>query len=180
MKFAYNKKIDEKCWLRYNRFVAVHKNIWGRDPKAKGIIQISKANFDIDIGDIIKVYEKFFKIKVNIKGYIVTTPYSMINDDGVFSESKRTIFYSIYNQPIWTVMAHEIFHIFFEKYTKRNVPNYEESKEYFTVIINDIFGKNISQGYPNHQKIRKQIFKKWKSTHSIDACIALLGLTKSS
>jgi len=174
MKFTYNKKIDEKCWSRYDRFAMMHKNIWGRDLKGKGIIQVSRANFEIEVGDIIRAYKEIFKIRVFIKGYIVTTPYSMIDDDGVFSKNKSAVFYSIYNQPVWTVMAHEIFHIFFEKYTERDIPNYEESKEYFTVILNDIFGKNVSQGYPNHQNIRKQVFNKWRKTRSIDACISVL------
>lgn len=174
IKFTYNKKEDKKCWLRYNQFIKLHKNIWGRESKNKGIIKINKANFEVDINDIVKVYEKIFKIKVNIKGYIVTTPYSMINDNEKFSKDKSTIYYSIYNAPIWVVLAHEIFHIFFEKYTKRSLPNYEESKEYFTVIINDIFEKNVSQGYPNHQEIRKVIFEEWIRTKSIDNCISII------
>ncbi len=63
-------------------------------------IKINEADFEIDLSDIINAYRKIFNINIKIEGYIVTTPYSMINDDGVFSKNKSVIYYSIYTGPI--------------------------------------------------------------------------------
>ena len=171
VKFTYNKKIDNKCWKRYNAFLKENKTVWGLSKTIKPIIDIKKADFVMDVTDIMKKYEKIFDTMVKIKGYIVTTPFSMINDDGPTTKN-GTIYYSIYTQNPSVVVAHEIFHIFFEKYTNRDIPNYEEAKEYFTVIMNDLFGSNVSGGYPNHQQQRNKIFKVWKKNHSIDDCVS--------
>lgn len=173
IKFSYNKKQDRKCWKRYNNFIKKNKTVWGISRKIKPIIKIKKANLEMQVGDIASKYKKIFNINVKIKGYIVTTPFSMINDDKEFKK-EGVVYYSIYTSNPSIVMAHEIFHIYFEKYTKRNIPNYDEAKEYFTVILNDIFGKEVSKGYPPHQKIRKKIYKKWKETRSIDECIKVV------
>lgn len=173
MKFTYNKKQDRKCWKRYNSFIKKNRTVWGISRKIKPIIKIKNADIEMRVGDIASKYKKFFNLSVKIKGYIATTPFSMINDDKKFKK-EGVVYYSIYTSNPSIVMAHEIFHIYFEKYTKRNIPNYDEAKEYFTVILNDIFGKEVSKGYPPHQKIRKRIYKKWKETRSIDECIKVV------
>lgn len=173
IKFIYNKKQDRKCWKRYNNFIKRNKTVWGISRKIKPIIKIKNADIEMRVGDIVSKNKKIFNISVKIKGYIVTTPFSMVNDDKKFKK-EGVIYYSIYTSNPSIVMAHEIFHIYFEKYTKRNIPNYDEAKEYFTVILNDIFGKEVSRGYPPHQKIRKKIYKKWKEARSIDECIKIV------
>jgi hypothetical protein len=173
IRFIYNKNVDRKCWKRYKEFIKNNGTVWGSTKSIKPIIEVKKAEFDIDVSEIITKYEDIFGFKVKIKGYLVTTPYSMINDDGKLKKD-GIIFYSIYTPNPSVVLAHEIFHIFFEKYTLRNIPNYDEAKEYFTVIINDIFNTDASKGYPKHQKIRKKIYDVWKNNHSIDDCILLL------
>lgn len=173
IKFTYNEDIDKKCWRRYRAFIRNNGTVWGSSKSIKHIIEVKKADFYVDVSEIVAKYEKIFDFKVRIKGYLVTTPYSMINDDGK-PEKDGVVYYSIYTSNPSVVMAHEIFHIFFEKHTMRNIPNYEEAKEYFTVIINDIFNTDASKGYPYHQKIRKKIYNYWKKNHSIDDCISLL------
>ncbi len=173
IKFTYNRKEDGKCWKRYNSFIKKNKTVWGISRKIKPIIKIKNADMEMQVGDILGKYKKIFNINVKIRGYIVTTPFSMINDDRKFKKD-GIIYYSIYTSNPSIVIAHEIFHIYFEKYTKRNTPNYEETKEYFTVILNDIFNNEVSKGYPLHQEIRKKIYKKWKETRSIDECINYL------
>jgi hypothetical protein len=173
IKFTYNKKEDQKCWKRYNSFIKKNKTVWGISRKINPIIKIKKADLEIESGDIISKCKKIFKIAIKIKGFVVTTPFSMINDDEEFKKG-GIVYYSIYTSNPSIVIAHEIFHVYFEKYTKRNIPNYDEAKEYFTVILNDIFGKEVSKGYPLHQEIRKKIYKKWKETMSIDECIKVV------
>ena len=41
--------------------------------------------------------------------------------------------------------------------------------------MNDIFGKEVSKGYPNHYDIRAKILNIWKNTHSIDECIKIVS-----
>lgn len=173
INFTYNKKTDRECWYRYKNFIKQNGTVWGLTKNIKPVIYIKKINLEIDVTDIIEAYKKIFSFDVKIKGYIVTTPFSMINDDKKISK-KGVIFYSIYTSNTSVVMAHEIFHIFFEKYTQRKITNYDEAKEYFTIILNDIFGVKISKGYPKHQKIRRKIFQVWKRTKSIDQCLATL------
>lgn len=175
IKFTYSKKQDRGCWKRYNNFIKINRNVWGISRKIEPIIKIKKTDLEIEAGNIISKCRKIFKISIKIKGFVVTTPFSMINDDKEF-EKEGIVYYSIYTSNPSIAMAHEIFHIYFEKYTKRNIPNYDEAKEYFTVILNDVFGKEISKGYPPHQKIRKRIFKKWKETKSIDECIKVVWI----
>lgn len=174
IKFIYNKEEDRKCWKRYNNFIKKNKTVWGISRKIKQIIKIKNANMEMRVSDIVSKYKKIFNMDVKIKGYIVTTPFSMINDDRNFKKN-GIIYYSIYTSNPSVVIAHEIFHIYFEKYIKRNIPNYEEAKEYFTVILNDIFNSEVSKGYPLHQKARKIIYKKWLETHFIDECIKVLN-----
>ncbi len=173
IKFTYNRKEDRKCWKRYNSFIKKNKTVWGISRKIKPIIKIKNADMEMQVGDIVGKYKKIFNTDVKIRGYIVTTPFSMINDDRKFKKD-GIIYYSIYTSNPSIVIAHEIFHIYFEKYTKRNIFNYEEAKEYFTVILNAIFNNEVSKGYPLHQEIRKKIYKKWKETRSIDKCINYL------
>jgi hypothetical protein len=174
VKFTYNKEIDSKCWKRYKTFIKKNGTVWGSSRSIKPIVEIKKADFDIDLTEIMTAYEKVFGFKVKIQGFVVTTPYSMINDDTKIIEKDGVVYYSIYTPNPSVVLAHEIFHIFFEKYTKRNIPNYDEAKEYFTVLINDIFNTNVSKGYSVHKKIRNKIYKLWIKNHSIDDCILLL------
>ncbi|MEK6952716.1 MAG: hypothetical protein AABX29_06910 [Nanoarchaeota archaeon] len=175
IKFIYNKIKDKKCWHRYNKFIKENKTVWGISRRIKQIITIKQVDFVMNVKGIINAYNKVFKISPPIiRGYIVTTPFSMINDNEKFKENESVIFYSIYTPNPSVVLAHEIFHIYFEKYTKRKIPNYNETKEYFTVIMNDIFGKEVSGGYPKHQKIREKILKVWQKTHSIDECIKII------
>lgn len=173
IEFIYNKKIDLKCWQRYNDFIKENKTVWGMTRNIKPIISIKSAKIQMNVGDIVGKYRKIFGVDVKITGYIVTTPFSMINDDRKFMED-GIIYYSVYTANPSVVVAHEIFHIYFEKYTKREIPNYEEAKEYFTVIINDLFGEEVSKGYPLHQKTREKIYNEWIVTHSIDQCIKLV------
>ena len=98
----------------------------------------------------------------------------MINDGEIFS-TEGIIYYSLFTPNPSIVFAHELFHIYFEKYTKRQILNYEESKEYFTVIMNDLFSKEVSKGYPPHQEVRKKIFDTWLQTKSLDKCIGVLA-----
>jgi hypothetical protein len=175
IQFVYNKAEDEKCWKRYQEFMARHGSVWGMKKEIKPIITIENAIFDIDVTEIMEAYSRLFnRITPEISGRIVTTPFSMINDDEPFDSRKSTLYYSIYTSNPSVVIAHEIFHVYFEKYTKRNIPHYDTSKEYFTVIMNDVFGKTVSGGYPEHQEIRQQIYDIWKETKSLDACIAVL------
>lgn len=174
IKFIYNKEEDRKCWKRYNSFIKKNKTVWGIYRKIKPIIKIKNANIEMQVDKMVIKYKKIFNINVKIEGYIVTTPFSMINDDRTFKKD-GIIYYSIYTSNPSVVIAHEIFHIYFEKYTKRNISNYEEAKEYFTVILNDIFNSEVSKGYPLHQKARKIIYKKWLETHSIDECIKIIS-----
>lgn len=178
IKFIYSRKQDQKCLLRYSRFIKKHGSIWGRNTNIKPIIKLTKINLEANVSEIVIAYNKIFKVKpFKIKGYLVTTPFSMINDDEKFNDRESLIFYSIYNlfgYPPSIVLAHEIFHIYFEKYTQRKIPNYEEVKEYFTVIMNDVFDKEVSKGYPQHQEIRVKILNIWKNTHSIDECIKIV------
>lgn len=179
IKFKYNKIEDKKVWRRYNSFVKKNKTIWGRKiPNIKKIISVNQANFDIDVKEITVAYDKLFNIPTpKINGYIVTTPFSMISDDGKFNKKESNLYYSIYNtSPASIIIGHEIFHIYFEKYSERKIPNYDEAKEYFTVIMNDIFGSGVSKGYPDHNKIRDRIFKIWLKTYSIDECIKAVNL----
>ncbi|MCG2808839.1 MAG: hypothetical protein L6275_00645 [Candidatus Portnoybacteria bacterium] len=181
IKFKYDKKEDKKVWRRYNNFVAKNKMIWGRKiPNIKQIISVNQADFDIDVKEITSAYDKVFDMSVaKINGYIATTPFSMIDDDGKFNKKESNLYYSIYNNcPVSIVIGHEIFHIYFEKYSERKIPNYDEAKEYFTVIMNDIFGNGVSKGYPEHQEIRDKILKIWLKTHSIDECIKVVQLAR--
>lgn len=173
IKFIYNKEEDRKCWKRYNSFIKKNKTVWGISRKIKPIIKIRNADMEMQVGDIVSKFKKIFNMDVKIKGYIVTTPFSMINDDRKFKKN-GIIYYSIYTANTSVVIAHEIFHIYFEKYTKRNISNYEVTKEYFTVILNDIFNNEVSKGYPLHQEERKTIYKKWLETHSIDECLKMM------
>lgn len=173
IKFIYNKKVDLKCWRRYRNFIKKNKTVWGITKNIRPIIEIKSAKIQMSVDDIIEKYIKIFGIDVKIKGYIVTTPFSMINDNGKFVED-GVIYYSIYTANPSVVIAHEIFHIYFEKYTERKIPNYEEAKEYFTVILNDLFSEEVSKGYPLHQKMREKIYNEWIVTHSIDQCIKLV------
>lgn len=168
--FIYNKKIDQKCWKRLDDFIKKNGSVWGIERNIDKIISFDSASFHADVSDIIEKYEKFFGLSIRkIKGYLVTTPFSMINDeDEVFSD---TIFYSFYNSHAYIVLAHEIFHMFFERYSKKQLYNYEESKEYFTVIMNDIFGWEISKGYPEHKDVRAEVFSIWNKTKSLKNCI---------
>jgi len=173
IKFIYKKNEDIKCWKRWNKFIKKNKTVWGIIPLNKKYISVEKITFHVEVENIFEKYSKVFKMKPPIiEGYVVTTPFSMINDDKSFSRIGK-IYLSIHNIS-FKVIIHEIFHIYFEKYTKRNIPNYETAKEYFTVILNDIFSYNISTGYPKHEEVRKKIFKVWKKTHSIDECIKIL------
>jgi len=179
INFKYNKDIDDIVHRRFDEFVKKNKTIWGRSvPKVKKIISIKDMNFEVNIEEIINEYDKIFNISMpNINGYIVTTPFSMIDDDGEFKINESNLYYSIYNlfkESPSIVIGHELFHIYFEKYTKRNIPNYETAKEYFTVIMNDVFNCNVSMGYPEHTEIREKIFKKWQETKSIDECLNIL------
>lgn len=179
IRFTYNNLIDKEIWQRYNSFINLNKSIWGRKiPNIKNIISINQINFDVDSEEIETAYNKIFKIQAfKIEGYIVTTPFSMINDGGIFDKKKGIIYYSIYNlfgYPPSVVIAHEIFHIYFEKYTERKIDNYNESKEYFTVILNDVFKNDVSKGYPEHHEVRSKILKEWQKTHSIDQCIRIV------
>lgn len=179
IKFTYSPEEDAKCWKRYNSFIKKNKTVWGISKKINPIIKINNADIEIQAGDIISKYKKIFNLDVKIKGYIVTTPFSMINDDQEYSKN-GIIYYSIYTSNTSVVIAHEIFHIYFEKYTKRNISNYEEAKEYFTVILNNIFNSEASKGYPLHQAARRKIYKKWIKTHSIDECIKMVNKWQSA
>ena len=175
INFTYNSKIDSVCWKRYNDFIKKNKDVWGIKRKPNQILSFKKIELAADIKNIVKVYNKIFSTEsISIKGYIVTTPFSMINDDKKFSAKNGVIYLSLFSTDPYLVLAHEIFHIYFEKYTKRNIPNYDEAKEYFTIIMNDLFKEEISRGYTKHQIIRQKIFDKWKQTKSLDACIELL------
>lgn len=171
INFIYNKKVDKICHKRFNDFIKKYGTVWGVSRIISPIIKIKKAKMTINITEFEKKYQKIFGFKVkNIKGYIVTTPFSMINDNNNFTK-KGIMYYSIFTSAPSIVIAHELFHIYFEKYTKRAIPNYDEAKEYFTVILNDIFKKKISFGYPKHQKQRNIVWKEWLKQRSIDACI---------
>lgn len=144
--------------------------------KVKQLFIIKGVRFSADVTEITKAYDKIFSIACpEVTGYVVTTPFSMINDDEEFREDASVLYYSFYTSNPSVVIAHELFHIYFEKYTQRNIPNYDEAKEYFTVIMNDIFQIEVSGGYPKHQEIRKKIFDVWEKTRSLEECIALLG-----
>lgn len=180
INFTYDRKIDIQCRKRYIGFIRKHSTVWGTNRSLEKILQIKDINFSINTDDIfskskniINQCEKIFLIKnIPIKGYIITTPFSMINDHTKKISKKGIIYFSIFNiNHIRRVIAHEIFHIYFEKYTKRQILNYETSKEYYTVILNDIFSSKLSQGYPELQKERKKVFDIWFRTKSIDACI---------
>lgn len=177
--FIYNHTEDRICHERYDAFIAEHKTVWGRTSNIKNIINIKNIDFDVDIKEISEAYEKVFgPAHFCVTGYVVTTPFSMIDDGDVFNEAQSKLFYSIYNlfgYPPSIVIAHELFHIYFEKYTKRNIPDYATAKEYFTVIMNDIFDKEVSKGYPEHQEIRAEILNVWKTTKSIDETIKVLS-----
>lgn len=174
--FTYDKKQDKKCWERYNTFLKKNGDVWGMTKHVKPIIDIQSMCISMSVADIFSVYDKVFNInRPKVKGFIVTTPFSMINDDEEFNEEESVLFYSIYTSNPSVVVAHELFHIYFEKYTKRDIPNYEEAKEYFTVIMNDIFGKQVSGGYPEHSEIRERIFETWKKTKSLDECIKVVS-----
>jgi Putative zinc dependent peptidase (DUF5700) len=173
IKFIYNKNVDNNCWKRYNDFIAKNGSVWGVTKNIKPIINIKQADFTMQVDDIEKKYQEIFGIKIRTRGYVVTTPFSMINDDSVCVTNGGVIYYSIYTMNPSVVIAHELFHIYFEKYTKRKIKNYDEAKEYFTVILNDIFGRQVSSGYPDHAMQRAKIFKAWTKTKSIDACIKL-------
>mgnify|MGYP001561036371 CR=1 FL=1 len=170
LNFIYRKADDIKSWKRYNNFIEKHGNVWGIKKEIKPIIKIKKAIFEINVIEIVNKYKKIFGFEIkNIKGRLVTTPFSMINDEK--GQSVDTIYYSIYTPYPSIVLAHELFHIYFYHFGGYKIKNYEEAKEYFTVILNDIFNKEISKGYPKHQKIREKVFKVWQKTHSIDECI---------
>lgn len=180
INFTYNKKEGRSCWDRYNTFIAEHKTVWGRSPNIKQIIELHSMDFDMDVKEISEAYENIFNVpRFTVAGYIVTTPFSMINDNEEFDQNHSKLFYSIYNlfgYPPSIVVGHELFHIYFEKYTKRNIPDYETSKEYFTVIMNDIFGKDVSKGYPEHQEMRAKILEIWHKSGSLNETIkASLG-----
>ena len=169
----YSPELDKHCWERYNQFIAKNKNVWGISKQVRQIFTIKSLDIDVDVQDIIAKYEKFFGMKApEIIGYIVTTPFSMINDDGPLT-SGGVVFYSIFTANPSIVFAHELFHIFFEKYTKREVKDYEQTKEYFTVLMNEIFESEVSKGYPIHQDQRSVILSCWKKTKSLDACLDL-------
>jgi hypothetical protein len=171
--FTYDKKIDESCWERYNKFIELNGSVWGLQRQYKKIVNFQEVKFTADVTDIIDKYTKLFGLTIPIiNGYFVTTPFSMINDDRI--EFSDTIFYSFYTPNTYMVLAHEIFHMFFERYTKKDLPNYEETKEYFTVIMNDLFDMKISTGYPEHQEIRDIIFESWKKNQSLDDCIKVV------
>jgi len=44
--------------------------------------------------------------------------------------------------------------------------------------MNDIFGKEVSKGYPEHQEIRAKILDVWQKTKSIDEAIEVFGKSK--
>lgn len=173
--FIYDKAKDKKCHDRFARFIKKNKTVWGLEKKFNPIIKIHSARLSMRVDNIIKPYEKIFNLKLEkIRGYIVTTPFSMINDSGPFKK-EAVIYYSIYTANPSVVLGHELFHIYMEKYTRRKIPNYQEAKEYFTVIMNDVFKTDISRGYPNHQRIRKIIWDKWLETRSIDECLRAIS-----
>jgi len=176
-RFIYNKEDDQRCLERYRTFITEHGSVWGIHREIKDIITVVDAVFDIDLTEITEIYRPIFNLPQEpiVTGRLVTTPFSMINDDVSFDEVYSTIFYSIYTPNPSVVLAHELFHIYFEKYTKRNIPNYDVSKEYFTVIMNDLFGKEVSGGYPDHREMRERIYKVWQDTHSIDVAIAAIS-----
>ena len=175
--FTYDKGKDDLCHERFREFIARHKTVWGRTPNTKEIVSLKHVDLDIDVREIAGVYEKIFGITdLRVDGYIVTTPYSMIDDDVAFDSRHSTLFYSIYNlfgYPPSVVIGHELFHIFFEKFTERNIHDYETSKEYFTVIMNDLFGKAVSKGYPEHEEIRAKILEIWQKTKSMKETVAV-------
>lgn len=147
IKFIYDKDQGKKCNVRYDAFIKKHNTVWGRIPNNKQIITLHSIDFDVDVKEISDAYKNIFNVpEFSVTGYIVTTPFSMIDDDNEFNQGHSKLFYSIYNlfgYPPSIVIAHELFHIYFEKYTKRNIPDYETAKEYFTVIMNEIFGKEV-------------------------------------
>ncbi len=172
VKFIYDKKIDQLCWSRYSKYLSENDSVFGISREIKKIIDVHQATYVFNIKEYVNAYEKFFNLKnIDIRGYLITTPFSMINDDDEFSLNESIVYYSIYTPNPSIVIAHELFHIFFEKYTKRNVVNYDEVKEYFTVLINVIFDSSASKGYPLHQKARKEILDIWGKTSSLDACL---------
>ncbi len=174
--FTYDKEQDKKCWDRYTAFLEKNGDVWGMSKQIKPIIEIKSVDMSMSIEDIFSAYDEVIGIKrPEVKGFIVTTPFSMINDDEEFNEKESVLFYSMYTANPSVVVAHELFHIYFEKYTKRDIPNYDEAKEYFTVIMNDIFGKQVSGGYPKHAEIREKILEIWKKTKSLDDCIKVVG-----
>ena len=176
-QFTYNQSDDRKCHKRYKEFIGKHGSVWGINREIKQIIDVVDATFNIDLTEITEVYRPIFNFPSEpiIVGRLVTTPFSMINDDEPFDEKSSTIFYSIYTPNPSVVLAHELFHVYFEKYTKRNILNYDKSKEYFTVIMNDLFGKEVSGGYPEHQEVRKRIFDVWQNTRSLSETIAVIS-----
>lgn len=181
INFTYDQKIDIQRRKRYASFIKNHNTVWGINRSLEKILKVKDINFSINTDNIfskskniINQCEKIFLIKnIPLEGYIITAPFSMINDHTKKISKKGIIYFSIFNiNNIRRVIAHEIFHIYFEKYTKRQILNYETSKEYYTVILNDIFAPKLSQGYPELRKERKKIFDIWLRTKSIDACIA--------
>jgi len=173
--FTYVPKIDRDCWNRYNDFIKENGDVWGIKREANQIIKFKKVELTADIKNITDAYDKVFSVMpFIIKGYIVSTPFSMINDEKKISKD-GIIYLSLFTSNPYLVLAHEIFHIYFEKYTKRNIPNYDESKEYFTVIMNDLFNEEISKGYPKHQEMRQKVYDCWVRTKSIDECIKLIS-----
>ena len=175
VKFSYVPKIDRTCWKRYNAVIKENKDVWGIKRDSNQILKFKKVELVANIKNITTAYDKVFSVRPTyIKGYIVTTPFSMIDDDKRISKG-GTIYLSLFTSNPHLVLAHEIFHIYFEKYTKRNIPNYEEVKEYFTVILNDLFGDGMSKGYPKHEEIRRKVYICWLKTKSIDECIKLVS-----
>ena len=105
IKFIYNKKINDKCWRRYSVFIKKNKTVWGISRIIKPIMKINKAEFIMDVSEIVQEYKKIFGFEVPIKGYIITTPFSMINDDNEINQY-GVVYYSVYTQNPSVVMAH--------------------------------------------------------------------------
>lgn len=170
MKFIYVSEFDKVCRKRYSDFIEQNGDVWGIK-RQQSPVKISEMTMTVDMEDIYAKYSKVFGIKPKIVGYIVSTPFSMINDGREFEKNVGRIFFSPFTNCPQKVVAHEMFHIFFEKFTERNIPNYDVSKEYFTVIMNDIIGNNVSGGYPEHTVEREKVWKDWKKSKDMKTVI---------
>lgn len=181
MKFTFKKELDKKCWDEYLEFLKINGSVWGitasndqtvTEDVARSIATSYSINWTQEIHkQVCDFFSDIFKYNIpsyKFEFYVTTIPFS------TYSENEGWIAIATKTKDSRSTICHEISHKYFYESlgVKLDFEEYNEIKEYLTVINNDLNKLNIFDiGYPQHKEVRDQIYKIWKETKSISKCV---------